>query len=958
MMSKKWTFSLTSLITIIALAFIVSPAMAADGGPTVTISTADHLFDGDDNKDKQVVPANMTPKAPDGNAGTEVENAYAVTFKFSDPVAYNETISAASNATPDAFEPLVDVMWVFTDKDGKKKSGTQPTINDNSWEQKSSTEYTAVFTGLAAEDRVVVYVPADVATAISGKTQGKGNQRSSSYTFQIIAADKGSPKPVTMTRLTPESAFSSTKVSGAFDVKIVLSEKPKEFTKAMIGIQNGTIGKVVDGGAVGALNYIRDDVDGVQGTYDITTAPTDSTGLNATTFSPRPTGNNDDFYQYKVTITPDRKKDKVIVWVKEFDDRALAANKYEEDRTSDGVTRKVPGDLAANKEKVEVSVDITGVPKDTAKPGSTVPIPNDLIIPTGGYLVIASDDGDGTNDAEKSSSTGIVHPGDPKDDKLAVSGRSARAQLYNVAVVGLRDLENFLINDGTIDLITDAGGGAAISEIMWGTDASLADPKHNQWIEIRNLSGADIKTSGAKLMFYEANEELPDYDDADNKIADRLSTRNWNIVGMGQSGRSSSTIGTGDDVEFVSTSDIVSMQRIFETSATGAIGRTHGWLPAAWAPSQRPSVNFRTDTQGRVGSPGAAPINYPEPKKEPTKPDPPAPAMASDIMITEIMVDTGNGRLPQWIELTNVSGEEKSLEGWSVEITNSADDADVVGTSLSINLSGTLGVGGGPDRGGDLGKTLLLVAWGGRSSKNLEGSDRVINVSGQLKQTGRYTLLSPMEFEIMLLPPQNTGIVQKGDKAGNLDAAEAWEIEMSDDGRSSLIRDVDAGVDMGKDVDGWVLASSTSLLQTPATWYGSDEDAGTPGVVGGGPLPVELSHFRPARDKATGAVVITWATQSELNNAGFFIKRSQQRNGEFKVINATMIAGAGTTSEKQFYTYTDTTAQPNVVYYYQIEDVSLDGNRQTLTRGIRLKGHIGAAGKLTSTWGELKSSNE
>ena len=40
-----------------------------------------------------------------------------------------------------------------------------------------------------------------------------------------------------------------------------------------------------------------------------------------------------------------------------------------------------------------------------------------------------------------------------------------------------------------------------------------------------------------------------------------------------------------------------------------------------------------------------------------------------------------------------------------------------------------------------------------------------------------------------------------------------------------------------------------------------------------------------------------------------------------------MVPGAGTTSEKQFYTYQDTTAQPNVVYYYQIEDVSLDGNR-------------------------------
>ena len=131
---------------------------------------------------------------------------------------------------------------------------------------------------------------------------------------------------------------------------------------------------------------------------------------------------------------------------------------------------------------------------------------------------------------------------------------------------------------------------------------------------------------------------------------------------------------------------------------------------------------------------------------------------------------------------------------------------------------------------------------------------------------------------------------------------------------------------------------------------------GTPGYRSGGPLPVELSHFRPARDKETGAVVITWLTQSELNNAGFFIKRSQQRDGEFKIINAAMIQGAGTTSEKQFYTFTDTTAQPNVVYYYQIEDVSLDGNRQTLTNGTRLKGHIGAAGKLTTLWGDLKTS--
>ena len=71
-----------------------------------------------------------------------------------------------------------------------------------------------------------------------------------------------------------------------------------------------------------------------------------------------------------------------------------------------------------------------------------------------------------------------------------------------------------------------------------------------------------------------------------------------------------------------------------------------------------------------------------------------------------------------------------------------------------------------------------------------------------------------------------------------------------------------------------------------------------------------------------------------------------------------MIAGAGTTSEKQSYTYTDTSAKPNVVYYYQIEDVSLDGQRQLLTIGTRLRGHIGAAGKATTTWGELKNVQE
>ena len=103
---------------------------------------------------------------------------------------------------------------------------------------------------------------------------------------------------------------------------------------------------------------------------------------------------------------------------------------------------------------------------------------------------------------------------------------------------------------------------------------------------------------------------------------------------------------------------------------------------------------------------------------------------------------------------------------------------------------------------------------------------------------------------------------------------------------------------------------------------------------------------------ATG-VVIKWTTESELENAGFNILRGQTKNGTFKVVNRTLIQGAGTTGERNTYTWTDTTAKPNVVYYYGIEDVSHAGVRKQLTT-VRLKGLISASGKLTTSWGDLK----
>ncbi len=77
------------------------------------------------------------------------------------------------------------------------------------------------------------------------------------------------------------------------------------------------------------------------------------------------------------------------------------------------------------------------------------------------------------------------------------------------------------------------------------------------------------------------------------------------------------------------------------------------------------------------------------------------------------------------------------------------------------------------------------------------------------------------------------------------------------------------------------------------------------------PLPVTLSYFRAER--TVEGVAIRWTTESEIDNAGFNILRSRTKDGTFKVVNPTLIEGAGTTGERHTYTWIDTTAKPDIV---------------------------------------------
>jgi hypothetical protein len=86
-------------------------------------------------------------------------------------------------------------------------------------------------------------------------------------------------------------------------------------------------------------------------------------------------------------------------------------------------------------------------------------------------------------------------------------------------------------------------------------------------------------------------------------------------------------------------------------------------------------------------------------------------------------------------------------------------------------------------------------------------------------------------------------------------------------------------------------------------------------------LPVELISFEAlAGDRSA---VLNWTTASETDNDGFYIERST--DGENFVRVSQLIEGAGTSSNSNDYTYTDTRLNNGVHYTYRLIDVDING---------------------------------
>ena len=323
------------------------------------------------------------------------------------------------------------------------------------------------------------------------------------------------------------------------------------------------------------------------------------------------------------------------------------------------------------------------------------------------------------------------------------------------------------------------------------------------------------------------------------------------------------------------------------------------------------------------------------------------------LSISELMFTTQTRQrdgLPQWIELYNPSftGSVNLKDFQLVVETRHAGAHQQI--AMDLEAFDVL-----PNQ------TVLLITKLGRHSRHFT-KNRIYNLSLRHPKAfsalpNRSDLLSSEGFLIQLADA--TGNVV--DTVGNLDGYPftedtptwTWPPGETPEGARASIRRLSEkrGFPLdGRSREAWV--STATAPPRILTYYGHLSDVGNPGYRMGGPLPVVLSGFSAVRQDT--AVVVSWTTQSSLENAGFHLYRSTHRKGGFIRVNPSLIQGAGTTAERQTYTYIDRPPKADSVYYYQIEEVSLSGQAHVLATA-RLKGYLSADGKHLTTLGWVKT---
>ncbi|MCG9127511.1 cadherin domain-containing protein [Candidatus Poribacteria bacterium] len=311
------------------------------------------------------------------------------------------------------------------------------------------------------------------------------------------------------------------------------------------------------------------------------------------------------------------------------------------------------------------------------------------------------------------------------------------------------------------------------------------------------------------------------------------------------------------------------------------------------------------------------------------------------------------GTYPQWIELYNTTDQDIDLNGWKIVgryLDNSGTinilNSQIISKSFIINAK----------------ETGLIVSF-----ETLNTRERISNGLHEITYPLASKHLNLWNHEGLVLElhdSQGNPI----DRIGNLNEKNevVWEIPTTvRENRISLIRRIKSiqtqeyNFSFGIKEFGWFSTDKVRLLSENGNqrFYGRHTDLGTPGhrTESGDVLPVTLSSFKAQRDN-NRQIILRWVTESEVNNAGFNILRSETKQGRYEKINPKLIQGGGTTGKRNSYMWTDTTTKPNIVYYYRLEEISYAGLRSQLN-SVRTYGHMSASKMYITQWVNLKKRN-
>ena len=292
-----------------------------------------------------------------------------------------------------------------------------------------------------------------------------------------LADNPDRPEVVSIQRLRPGSqtvvaAFQEAEVTGAFDVRIVLTEAPAEFTVAYVVVANGTASNFVVGAPFKRIANAMKDEDStilphpIEGAYyhsaeaddGLAGVPQGEGGMTDTV--PLPTNDNNEMYsQYRVTITPHRRATSVTVTVGTFHDGASPYNNYYQPAVNAGSTPN-------GREKLELKVNIQ---KFNLEDGLRVYLPhNDGAKITyanstaGHYILVRLKDGSGMRYFNHEGADTPDRENKPQEQtpaqllynvrETAAGTPSAREVTADAPQVELPNMERFLANSGTDSL--------------------------------------------------------------------------------------------------------------------------------------------------------------------------------------------------------------------------------------------------------------------------------------------------------------------------------------------------------------------------------------------------------------------------------------------------------------------------------------------------------------------------